>query len=296
MEENNFCLIKKNKIYEDLYEILEDEELIMDNPQHKTSIKYKIEKLIKSYLENKVSISNNFETSEQNLEEIMLSITTNSEDEQGNTLLMFANSNYMYEVIFMEKLGIEISDDELNQLVSISNVELSPIYGNCAIVKTSYRDGELKQSIIKIEDLIDLFTHNFYHMGVMINPDNSMQEIEFTGENPNLVIGGNFKMLSPLNLFGLTLVGYLEKGETINKLATKIYGNEIKGRFYLAVMCPITNKKFWSIDKNFINNLTKLIDFLYGSAEEKKKIEELEKELNDDKLKNPFFLIKKYCV
>jgi hypothetical protein len=133
-------------------------------------------------------------------------------------------------------------------------------------------------------------------MGVMINIDNTMQEIEFTGENPNLIIGEKFKMLSPFNLFGLTFVGFLEKGEKINELASKIYGNEIKGRFYLAVMCPITNKKFWSIDIEFIKNLLILLKYLYGSVDEKNKIEELEKELNDDKLKNPFFLIKKYCV
>lgn len=296
MENNNYCLVKKNKVYEDLYEILENEDLIMDNPDHKTEIKYKIETLVRSYLNNKIKISNTFETSEQVLEELMLEITNDSEDEQGNTLLMYANSNYMYEVVFMEKLGIERNDDELNQFSSISNIELSPIYGNSAIIKSSYDAGKLKQAIIKIEDVIDLFTNNFYHKGVMINTNGSIVELEFTGENPNLVIGGNFKMLSPLSLFGLSFVGFSEKGDLKNELASKIYGNEINGRLYLAVLCPITNKKFWSIDVEFIKNLIKLLDFCSGTLEQKKLVEELEKELNDDKLKNPFFLIKKYCV
>ena len=47
MTTTNYCLIKKNKLYEDLYEILEDEELIMDNVNHKEKIKYKIEQLTK---------------------------------------------------------------------------------------------------------------------------------------------------------------------------------------------------------------------------------------------------------
>ena len=297
MEKNiNFCLVKQNKVYQDLYEILENEELVMDNPNHKDTIKYKIKTLMEKYLNDKIKISNLFETSEECLEELMLEITDGSEDEQGNTLHMYANSNCMYEVVLMEKLGINSPDEELNEFASISNIELSPIYKNCAIIKSSYIDGQLKQAKINLEDIIELFTNNFYHNGVMINTDNSFIELEFSGENPNLVIGGNFKMLTPLSLFGLTLIGYNEKGNDKNELATKIYGKEITGRVYLATLCPITNKKFWSIDIDLVKGLLKLLDYSAGTPEQRNKIEQLEKELEDDKLKNPFFLIKKYCV
>ena len=297
MEKNiNFCLVKENKVYQDLYEILENEELVMDNPNHKDSIKHKIKTLMEKYLNDKIKISNLFETSEECLEELMLGITDGSEDEQGNTLHMYANSNYMYEVVFMEKLGINSTDEELNQFASISNIELAPIYKNSAIVKSSYINGELKQAKIYLEDIVELFTNNFYHNGVMINSDNTLIELEFTGENPNLVIGGNFKMLTPLSLFGLTLIGYNENGNAENNLATKIYGKEITGRLYLATLCPVSNKKFWSIDNDLVKGLIKLLDYSTGTPEQRKKIEQLEKELEDDKLKNPFFLIKKYCI
>ena len=296
MTSNNYCLIKQNKIYEELYEILEDEELIMDNPNHKDAVKYKIENLVKSYLTKTIKLSNIFDNSEQTLEDLMVEITNNLDEEQGNTLLMYANSYSMYEVIFMERLGVIRSDDELNQLASISNIELDPIYGNVAIIKSTYSDGLLKSSIITNDDILDLVTSNFYHKGVLINPNGTLMELEFTGDNPNIMIGGNFKMLSPLLLFGINLVGFSESGTEQNELASKLYGSVITGRFYVAVLCPISNKRFWSIDIDLLNGLVKLIGFSTGTPEEKNKINELDKELNDNKLINPFFLVKKYCV
>jgi hypothetical protein len=298
MESHNYCLVKKNKIYEDLYDLLQDEELIMDNPAHKDNIKYKIKQLAKSYFKNKISLSNIFSTSNESLEDLMVEITGNVEDEtlQGNTLLMFADSESMYEIVFMEQIGVEKSDDELNQLASISNIELAPIYGSVAIVKSSYQNGVLTNKLISEQDVIDLITNNFYHQGVMINSDGSTLELEFSGDNPNIMIGSNFKQLTPFHMFGLTLVGYNEPGPELNKLATKLFGNEIKGRFYVCTLCPISNKRFWGINLNMVNSLVKLIEYSEGSQEQKDIIKKLDKELSDDKLINPFFLIKKYCV
>lgn len=298
MESHNYCLVKKNKLYEDLYEILEESELIMDNPNHKSSIKYKIKTLVKSYFNNKISISNTFSTSNESLEDLMVEITGNSEDEslQGNTLLMFANNESMYEVVFMEQLGITKSDSDLNQLASISNIELAPIYGNVSIVKSSYVGGKLTNGLVTEDDIINLVTNNFYHGGVMINSDGTTLELEFSGDNPNIMIGGNFKQLPPVQMFGLTLVGYNEEGTELNKLASELYGKEIKGRLYVATLCPITNNRFCGITLDIVQNLIKLIRFSEGSPEEKEVIDKINKELEDDKLKNPFFLLKKYCV
>jgi hypothetical protein len=317
MESHNYCLVKKNKLYEDLYEILEEEELIMDNPNHKDTIKYKIKTLAKSYFNNKISISNTFSSSNDSLEDLMLEITKSTEKKienpenvenventenledvslQGNTLLMFADSEAMYEVVFMEQVGILKSDAELNQMASISNIELAPIYGSVSIVKSSYINGKLKNALITYDDIVNIITNNFYHMGVMINCDGSTKELEFSGDNPNIMIGGNFKQMAPSQMFGLTLVGYNEEGSEINNMASELYGKEIKGRFYVTSLCPITNNRFWGITLDIVQNLIKLIKFSEGTAEEKKIIENLNSELADDKLKNPFFLLKKYCV
>lgn len=294
----NYCLVKVNKLYEDLYEILEDEELVMDNVDHGDKIKYQIEKLVKSYFDNKIKISKTFSTSDESLEDILLEISDSdvNSQKQGNTLLMFSDEDYMYEIVFMEEIGAECSESQLNQLASISNIELSPIYGNVTIVKSSYTEGKIKNSLIKSSDMINLVVKNFYHLGVMINPDSTFQEIDFTGDNPNIIIGGNFVQQNPLNMFGLMLVGYNEVGTQVNTLASKLFGKEIRGRLYLTTLCPITNKRFWSLSIKMLNNLYKLLDYSVGSEEEKKIIEKFNDELSEDKLKNPFFLIKKYCV
>ncbi len=301
MGKNNYCLIKKNKIYEELYEILEDENLIMDNPDHKFSIKYKIEQLLKTYLTKHILLSETFENTEQALEDFMLKITTNTEEEeeqeQGNTLLLYANMNSMYEVVFMEKIKTERKDEDLNQLVSISNIELSPIYGSASIIKTLYTNGNIEPTTINFEDINELFMSNFYHKGIMIQPDNKTIEIEFAGENPNLVIGGTFKMLNPIILFDLSFVGYVEESDEKNEIASIFYDKEIKGRLYLTVMCPLTKKRFWNVDEELIKCILKLIEYSKSSIEEEKnKIKLLQTELNNEKLSNPFYLIKKYCV
>lgn len=295
---NNYCLVQKNKIYEELYDVLEDEELIMDNPSHKDNIKNIISKKCDSYMGSIIKLSKDFASPNETLEELMVEITQGLDNEnlQGNTLMLFADDKHMYDIIFLEEIGASQNDGELNQFMSISNIELSPIYGNTAIIKSSYENSSLVQSSISKEDVINLLINNFYHKGVLVNIDGSLLELEFAGDNPNIVIGGNFKMLSPISLFGLTIVGFQEDGKEKNKIASDFYGKEIYGRFFIAMLCPISNKKFWNLNINLLNNLMKLLNYASGTSEQKNKINELEKELNEDKLKNPLFLIKKYCV
>jgi len=97
-------------------------------------------------------------------------------------------------------------------------------------------------------------------------------------------------------MFGLMFVGYNEQGTEINHMASKLHGSEIKGRFYVSTLCPISNKRFWGINLDILKGLIKLIDYSEGTLEQRAIIEKLNNELSDDKLKNPFFLIKKYCV
>jgi hypothetical protein len=303
MKNINYCLVKKNYIYEDLYEILEEEELIMDKIDHKEKIKYEIKKLIDSYIGNKIFFSKKFNSEEESLEDLMVEITREREDDeeiQGNTLLLYSNSDAMYETIFMENISKETNDKELNQLGSISNIELAPIYGNIAIIKSSFLEDKLVNTQITWEDLFELIVNNFYHWGVMINPDGTKLPIEFTGDNPNITIGNNFKQLPAFQLFGLSLVGYSEQlsmnDNLLNEDASKLMGTDIKGRFFITTLCPITSKRFWSLNIDIFNCILKLLDYLGGNDEQKKIIEKLNKELDEDKLKNPFFLIKKYCV
>ena len=291
--EFNYCLIKNNKFYEDLYDVLEETELNMQRRDDAERIKDEIKKLVNT--NKNIIISEVYEDTEKLLEEILLQITKDdtSSTLQGDTILLYADEKVMYESMYMEDLRRVESDDNINQLVTISNIELKPIYNICGIIKTDYKTGELIKRKIFKKDIIDIMIYNFYHTGVLLNTDNSYQEIEFTGDNPNLVLGGMFKQRTPIEIYGLSFVIYEEDCNSgvgqINERISKLLEREVRGRIFVSILCPITNKKFCNITNNTLEDIINI-------KNNKDRNDRLEKELGEDKIKNPFYLIKKYCI
>jgi len=282
----NYCFINKNKIYAEIYDELLEEELSMNNKEHNDKIKNYIEKKIINY---DINLSDFFTNTEDIISDLIekITLTANNKNLQGNTVLLYANENEMYELFHMEDLRKTYSDDELNELASITNIHLLPIYWGCGVFKTNYSKGILKGDEIKKIDLAKIFIQNYYHIGIIINLDNKMQEIEFTGEDPFKIIGNNFIQSNVVNIMGFNFCPYIEKSNIVNNLASKLLGIEIKGRVFISLLCPTTNKKFWNINISTINNIIKIL--------ENKNLNELiNKEINiTDKDINPFFLIKK---
>lgn len=290
----NYCELKKNKIYAEIYDELLDEELNMNNPSHNDKIKHWLEKKINS--SNYISISNNFSNRDDILEDVITKIVNgaNNDNLQGNTLLMSADENSMYELFYMEDLTQPIPQDELNEFGSITNIFMQPVCWTCGIFKSSYKsDGKIYPDIITKSDVSKLFVQNFYHQGVMINSDSSMVEIEFTGENPFNLIGGNYSQSSTKDLFGFCLVPWVEKitnptESELNEKASKILGAKTYGRVFFALVCPNTNKKFWNIRIKDLENILHVI-------ENKETQEKIQTELDKSEINiNPFYLIKKY--
>lgn len=308
MESNkfNYCEIKSNQLYSEVYDELLDEELNMNNPAHNDKIKYWLEKKIKSV--NYIKISNGFDSQQDLMEDLILKISessNNNQNIQGNTLMMYADDYTMYELFYMEDLTKKIpeSEPELNQFGSLTNIFLQPICWTCGVFKSSYKFNNSDKSdksinniisgTITKQDVANLYIKNFYHQGVMLNSDGSMVQIEFTGENPLNIIGSNFTQSNTIDLFGFNLVPWIEKdsgtnSSELNVNASKIMGNEIYTRVFISIVCPNTNKKFWDITPQTIKNILKVI--------ENKDIQLLiEKELEQTEINiNPFYLIKKY--
>jgi len=294
---SNYCELKRNKIYAEVYDELLDEELNMNNPSHNDKIKYWIEKKLKS--SNFIQISNTFENQQDLMEDLILKIdldSNNNPNIQGNTLMMYADDNSMYELFYMEDLTKKIPETELNEFGSITNIFLQPVCWTCGIFKSSYgNNGSIYSDIITKSDVIKLYIQNYYHKGVMLNPDGSMTELEFTGENPFNMIGNNFTQSNTLDLFGFNLVPWIEKtnGEKttfikLNENASKIMGNEIYSRIFVSIVCPNTNKKFWDITRTTIINILKIIDNNEIQNKIQQEIEQSEININ------PFYFIKKF--
>jgi hypothetical protein len=283
----NYCLVDKNKIYAEIYDELLEEELNMFNKDHNNKIKNYLEKKITN--STYISLSESFESNDDIISDIIIKITTGASNKnlQGNTILMFAGPNEMYELFHMENLTVKISDEELNELGSISNIHLQPITWGCGVFKTTYSTGVAKSSEITKKDLAEIFIQNYYHQGVMINTNGDLLEIEFTGEDPFKVIGTNFVQSNVTNVIGFSLIPWIESTNEQNDKASKIFGREIKGRMFISLLCPTTNKKFWNIDIKTIENIIKVLS-------NKKLYEEAEKDLEQtDKDINPFYILKK---
>lgn len=301
----NYCELKKNNIYVEIYDELLDEELNMNNPSHNGKIKHWIEKKINS--SNYVIISNDFANGNDLLTDIILKISTdaNNTNIQGNTIMMYSDDNSLYELFYMEDLKKKIPESELNEFASITNIFLQPVCWTCGILKSYYgNDRKIHSDIITKSDIAKLFIQNFYHQGVMINPDGSMIEIEFTGDNPLQMIGNNFPTSEKTELYGFNLIFWIEKSNVsnvsnesnvsnqdksqLNKIVNKLFNTEIYGRVFICLLCPNTGKKYWNITKTTIENILKIFDNEKIQNDIKKDIEETEMNLN------PFYYVRKY--
>jgi hypothetical protein len=297
----SYCELKKNKIYEEMYDELLDEELSMNNPEHNDKIKNYLNKKINS--SNFVSLSNDFSNTEELMEDLILKITSvaNNTNLQGNTLMMYANDDEMYELFHMEDLTqtIRSSGIELNEYGSLTNIFLQPVCWTCGIFKSTYKTGKIQMDRITKSDVSKLFISNYYHKGVMVNPDKTMIEIEFTGEEPFRMIGNNYTQSTTIDLFGFSIVSWIEKinntnlttdSNQFNEIASKILGSETYGRVFFSLVCPNTNKKFWDITIKTIENISKVI----GNKEIENQIQK-EVEMAEINI-NPFYIIKKHLL
>jgi hypothetical protein len=178
-------------------------------------------------------------------------------------------------------------DDDINQLATISNIDLEPILNDSAIVKTGYSDGNPVCESITIDDICEIMINNFYHKGILIDEDGNIKELTYSGDNPTIILGNKFQKCDSGDVLGLLILPWVEKSEKVNLLASKILGIEIKGRVFLMTFSPITNKRHWNLSKEVIENIIKILD------DKDKKVKIYDVIDKENKQSNPFYLIKK---
>jgi hypothetical protein len=269
----NYCLVKPNKIHENLHDILTDEELFMHNMEHK----YNIKKIMDNLIVKNVELSKTFDISKTNYNELAVAISKdyNYEHITLNTLYIDMNKDYNYELVYIEE---KLEDMELNQFGTIINAELEPIYGMCAIVKS---DKNKKGMLITLDDIKNIYFNIYYHIGLMVNPTN-VSEITFTSEIIQRCIGNSYKQLEDLEILGLNLVLYQDKQDNIlNEKITKLYNKNMYGSFFITSVMPISLKKHI----NFNNDL---LDLLIQIKSNPIRYEEIIKNITIDVCENPF--------
>lgn len=304
MEKLNYCLVKKNKFYESIQDMLDLEDLSMNKPDDTENIIYKLKSLLSKskFIEIKgidkdkyIGKTDKDFTPNDLLEQIIVDITETNKNEniQGNTLLLYANNKYSFEVIYMENLIDEQEDSNINQFLSITNINLEPIYFDGGIIKTNYETNVPYNDKITIDDILEIIVSSFYHKGLMIEPEGKTTEILFSGDNPSILIGHNFKAESVIELLGLSFVPFVEKEDKNskpNECVNSVFSTKFKGRVYLTLLSPISTKRHWNLNKEMFDDIKNIID---KEDIVKKIYEDIDKE---NKIVNPFFLIKKYCI
>ena len=284
----NYCIINKNEIYAELHDLVEKEELTMVNPNHEEKIKYLIGDVIKN---NKNIEFNEKETNDINdfineVLELLISKNPQKEDSQGNTMIAYSDINEMIEILFIEK-DENFEDCELNEFASISNYDLQPIYNCCVLFKTKYKDNKIKNTLITQKDIEKIMYNNFYHIGLLIDCDKNTKEIVFSGDLPHNFIGSSFKLGENFDRLGFHLALFVEEGNRVNEIASKIRGVETKGRVYITLLNPPFNKKFGNFTKELLDIIIKVI-------ENKENVKKIEDEVMNDKMDNTFIIINKY--
>lgn len=297
----SYCLVKKNCLYQTLYAYIEKQKLNMYNPKHYDLIK----DYIKRFLDETdyITISEKFGATDTLFEHLFDSIIADNNaclsstdmvdvNNQGNTMLAYVDSKKAYEIVYNEFFNnedVEKLVSVVNEFGSITNVDIVPIYGSCGLLKTvSKGNGEIKLSTITKNDVYELLVNTFYHTGVLINTDGTMTELVFSGEDPCYMIGSSFKINDTIQILGLSWSVFVEKdGNVDNTIVSEFMNKPIKGRAFITVLCPITNKKFINITQN---EFKEILDLL----KDKNKVDSINKNYIENINVNPFFLINKY--
>ena len=283
----NYCMINKNVIYGELHDLIEKEELTMLNPNHEDKIRFLIGDLIKNSKEIEFTEKKTNDINDIISEVFEILISKNTQEEsQGNTLVVYSDINEMIEIIFIEK-DENFEDDELNEFASISNYDLQPIYNCCALFKTSYKNNNIKNTILTLKDIEKILYNNFYHIGLLVDCENNTKEIIFSGDLPHNFIGSSFKLGESFDRLGFHLALFVEDGNKINEIVSKLRGVETKGRVYITLLNPPYNKKFGNFTKELLDIILKII-------ENKEIIKKIEDEVLNDKLDNAYMIINKY--
>jgi len=280
-------MINKNVIYGELHDLIEKEELTMLNPNHEDKIRFLIGDLIKNSKEIEFTEKKTNDINDIISEVFEILISKNTQEEsQGNTLVVYSDINEMIEIIFIEK-DENFEDDELNEFASISNYDLQPIYNCCALFKTSYKNNNIKNTILTLKDIEKILYNNFYHIGLLVDCENNTKEIIFSGDLPHNFIGSSFKLGESFDRLGFHLALFVEDGNKINEIVSKLRGVETKGRVYITLLNPPYNKKFGNFTKELLDIILKII-------ENKEIIKKIEDEVLNDKLDNAYMIINKY--
>ena len=287
----NYCFIDKNKMYEDIYDILELNDLHMGNVEEDTKIFSEIMNYIDNEIVNgHISFSETFSDRDKFLDTIIetIAIDGSTGTVKADTITIFSDENETYELMYAEHPTKDELHEKLNQFATMTNCNLTPIYGKCIIVKTIHSNNIVKNTIMTKNDLHKVLLTNFYHKGIMLDGEN-MTELTYADSMPYKVIGNTFTNYDIVDIFGFKFICYNDNSPNNkeNKIASTLLDKPITNRVFIALLSFIKNKKIWNVSINLIKKILEI-----------KSNNEIFKKINNEIFNSPnenyFLILSKY--
>ena len=263
----NYCLIKKNEFHTEIMDMLDEENLSMNRADDRGKIDYEIDKIINNA--KYISISNEFNDNNKMLEHMTENILDYNEhgdetyERQADNILISRDHKTKFSIFYFLKKNTD-NNKVQNDLCTLLNVETIPLYDSCGILKIKKGDDDKLNigDVICKNDIKKLVKMLYYHKGLMIDASGKMTDIEYFGDNVIYTIGNTFsEQGKQKELYDKVIIYYEEKNgdQTTNIVASKILGEDIKGRIFIIMLSDNSNK-FWNFDIETANEILKLKD------------------------------------
>lgn len=280
----NHCIIPVNKIHEELYDKLEEQELSME----RLCDEYEITKIIKQIVANSIiTTSINYATNDENYVAMTHAIANSIADKTKelffDTAYLEMNDDYTYEVVFNDSRG---TDENLNHFATITNNEQMPLYDTCCVVKCN---NKKETAQITKNDIANIYINMFFHKGLLIKNDGEEIELPFVGDTVEPYLKSGFVQIDSIFICGLNLIIYGdgEKEGEINVKASTLFKKTFTCNIFIAMLCPVSGKYFSNFTKQTFKKLMSIVENNY--------LKHVEDNVMEIAGNNPFLIIEKYC-
>lgn len=244
----NCILIKQNNFYEELCELMLDEEL----STRRLGDYDRIYLLVKRYFEKCnfiINIDEIFETHDERTQYIISRI--DKDNSMLNTMLLDTTSENFLEAVYDKN-----EENNINELMSMLNISNCIIGGDCYVINTGILgEGKFGKKKINIDILTDLFMKQYYNEGLMIN-GNEIVKIRFCRGEPRNVIGGDFCNVDRCEVYDMQMIVYSDGKGEINEVS-EMLGKDVRGRVFVILSVPYYRVKILNLDKNMYKLMIK---------------------------------------
>jgi len=213
----------------------------------------KIEENIIDYVEL-ISVESPTEMMEVVVDKIQL-----TSDIMGYTTKCAENENYVYQICHIVPDKADEKTSDINGIASHLGEGQLKIYGTCVLIKTKILSNNTCESVsLTINDISHLLQRKFIHTGVIVRPDDTVDEFTFSKDPIEQFVADaqNYRYLEIeyLNMIFMVYIELIPTHDEINKMASIFsYSHKIHGNTLMAM--KTTDGEYLDLDKELFNKV-----------------------------------------